>query len=327
MKKLLAAFLLVLFTVSVSPAETGKKNEKIFGATFPATFILYIMDPDIIIGWNGPLRAYEKKYIPEKYQKLPIVGGWYGQGIVPDKEVLIREGVKKALIITSGTSRDNSVIDTLKSLNIDSMVLRGRTMQDYIDIFRSLGMALGMEERGNALAAYAENSIIKVNTMMQGYPEDKRLKVYFAQGANGLETFCGGNYRSEAIEMAGGKQVHVCPDSAQDMVTISFEQLMNYDPDVILIQEQAFASKYKDDPKWQRLRAVKTGRVYPVPFEPFSWLDRPPSYMRFLGAQWLVCQMHPDRCSVNIEDETKKFMKLFFHIDITDQQLKEILLK
>ncbi len=324
---IIALAILTAFNAFAAGQNGNPPAEKYFGATFPATFILYIMDPDLIIGWNGILRGSEKKYIPEKYQKLPIVGGWYGNGIIPDKEVLIKAGIKKALVLTTGSERDAVAVNTLKELKIETIQLNGVTMQDYIDIFKTLGKEPDMKERGDELAAYAEQSLKTVSGMMKGYPENKRLKVYFAQGARGLETFCHGTYREEAIALAGGGTVHKCAERTQDIVTISFEQLMRYDPDVILIQEPAFAVKYKGDPKWKRLRAVKEGRIFQVPYEPFSWLDRPPSYMRFIGVPWLVCKMQPDRCAIDMDNETRSFMKLFFREDLTEGQLKEVLLK
>ncbi|QAR33516.1 hypothetical protein EP073_08915 [Geovibrio thiophilus] len=317
-KYVIAVLILCAFAAH---AEEGQG--RYYGATFPATFMLYIMSPDVIVGWNGTLRETEKKYIPEKYQKLPVVGGWYS-GSTADKEVLLRSNIKKALLLRADESRDSAAEVTLREINIPSVVLKSVTMQDYINVFRSLGKELNMQERGEELAQYAENSLKTAAEMMKGYPENQRFKVYFAQGGNGLETVCSGSYREEAIALAGGSFVHKCP-SGTDISTISFEQLVIYDPDVILVQNPNLMNTINKDPRWKRLRAVKAGRIFSVPYEPFAWLDRPPSFMRIVGLPWLICKIHPDRCSVNMEAETAKFIKTFFGLNMSAPQIKEML--
>ena len=322
MKKAIIAILFVCVTL---PAF-AKENEKIYGSTFPATFMLYIISPDLIIGWNGPLRPHEIKYIPDKYLKLPDVGGWYGQGSVPDKEVLMREGIKKALVLVSGSKRDEEAVKTLTDLGIEVIQVKALTMNDYVEAFRTIGKATGTTERTEELASYAEKALIKSAEMMKGFDEKKRLKIYFAQGTDGLETVCAGTYREEALLLAGGRNVQQC-EISQDFARVSFEQLMRLDPDVILVHAGEFGTKYMEDPKWQVLRAVKAGNVYRVPYEPFNWLDRPPSYMRFVGLQWLICTLHKDRCTVDIREETGRFMETYFRVKLVDAEIDSILLR
>nr|WP_231679310.1 hypothetical protein [Campylobacter showae] len=53
---------------------------------------------------------------------------------------------------------------------------------------------------------------------------------------------------------------------------ISFEQLVKYDPDVILIYEKELFDKIYGDPKWQLLGAVKTKRLIISRASPFRGL-------------------------------------------------------
>lgn len=77
-------------------------SRSVYGPTPPSAFTLYALDPELLAGWNTPLRPYEKKFIAGKYQKLPILGGWYGEGFIPDREVLLARGLKKAFFIGTG---------------------------------------------------------------------------------------------------------------------------------------------------------------------------------------------------------------------------------
>ena len=62
-----------------------------------------------------------------------------------------------------------------------------------------------------------------------------------------------------------------------------------------------------------------------MPREPFSWFDRPPSFMRFIGLKWLINLTHPDVFKFNMNKEVKDFYKLFLEVDVSDNQVKELI--
>ncbi len=66
------------------------------------------------------------------------------------------------------------------------------------------------------------------------------------------------------------------------MEKISFEQVMLYNPDVILVMENVFYKEVFSDPRWQRIKAVKNKKVYLIPNQPFNWFDRPHPLCVFL---------------------------------------------
>ena len=98
-----------------------------------------------------------------------------------------------------------------------------------------------------------------------------------------------------------------------------------YDPDVILVYEKELFDKIYGDPKWQLLGAVKNKKAYYIPREPFSWFDRPPSFMRFLGLKWLVNLIYPEAFKFDMIRETREFYKLFLDLELTDAQIYKIL--
>jgi iron complex transport system substrate-binding protein len=322
---LLPAVLLLFFLLDPHPAGADEPRS-VYGASPPSTFMLYALDPDLIGGWNTPLRDYEKSFIPEKYWELPILGGWYGQGFIPDRETLLASGLKKAFILSSTFHDAGKITQTLESLGMRVVVVPGMRMDSLAECFRILGREFGRPERGEELARYTEETLGKVRAALADLPAAQRPRVYFAQEEDGLGTACKGSERSEVLEAAGAENVHAClKGTNESLPRISFEQLMAYDPDVILIYSPDLAAAVSTDAKWSRLRAVREGRAYLVPRGPFSWLDRPAGYMRVIGVQWLANLLHPDRLPLDPPAETKLFLKLFFHIDATDAQVEALL--
>jgi iron complex transport system substrate-binding protein len=109
------------------------------------------------------------------------------------------------------------------------------------------------------------------------------------------------------------------------MEQVSLEQVMAYDPDVILVKEKSFFDVVYKDPRWKNLRAVRQRRVFQIPYQPFNWFDRPPSFMRLLGAQWVLSVFHPGRVSFDLRTKTRDFYQTFLGVKLDDRQVTEIL--
>lgn len=315
-------FIFLLFTCGFAD-ETKKEVRSVWGATVPSTFMIYIVNPDSLAGWHGKLYDYESKFILDKYKSLPILGSWHNEGGIPDKEMLLRERVKKAFLIATSNHSPANMKPDLDKMGIQTVVMDGNNLNDYIVMFRKLGDMLGVPQRGEELAVYCENALKTTRGMVKDIKDSERPRVYVADRMDGLTTGC----NIEVLDIVGGINVFQCDDKNSTAYRkFSFEQIMNFDPDVIFITDPKFSQTYKDDPKWHRLRAYKTGRMYVVPYGPFGWMDKPAA-LRFTAMQWMACKLYPDRCTVDMDAETKKFMKLFFAIDIDNATLAEILQK
>ena len=154
----------------------------------------------------------------------------------------------------------------------------------------------------------------------------KPTRYYYAEGNDGLATECSDSFHVEALNYAGGKNVHECTQSnLQGLERITFEQLMLYDPDVIVVQNAMVYKAIESNPIWKHLRAVKNKKVYLVPNSPFHWLDRPPSFMRIIGVHWLMSKFHPERYSQNLDEKIIEFYRLFLDVQLTKEDIKIIL--
>jgi len=86
-----------------------------------------------------------------------------------------------------------------------------------------------------------------------------------------------------------------------------------------------FTDKVYQDPAWAQVKAVKDHKVYLIPRTPLNWFDRPPSFMRFLGLDWLTNRLYPKAYPVDIVKETKAFYQTFLGATLTDHDVQEIL--
>ncbi len=299
----------------------------VYSVSPPATCMVYAVDQELIAGLNYAVRAEERLYMSERVQKLPVIGGWFGQGKTPNLENLMQVHPDIVLVWQQKISATSQKIEeTLKPLGFPVVFIRIDTIEDYPKAFEFLGKLLNREKRCAALAGYAQETLKAVEAMQAALSDEQKIPVYYAEGADGMSTDCSASIHAELIPLCGGKNVHVC--DARDvfgMEKISAEQIIRYNPQVILARESAFFDAVYKDPRWQNIRAVRKHRVFRIPRSPFDWFDRPPSFMRLLGARWLMNRLHPDQYSVDMVEETQEFYRLFLNTPLDRKTAAEIL--
>lgn len=305
---------------------------KIYASSPTLLYMLYALDPAKISGLNFEWNDYEKPYIKKEILEQPVVGGFFGQGKIPNSEMLLR--LNPDLILINASSKNvKKMGEIFGSIKKPMLYLSGTKLEDYIDGFAILGEVTGKNERAKELINYANESL-NLTQQVEKYLKENGIKkksVYYAQGSDGLATECAGSWHASLIDRAGLENVHKCADdpnaNAFGRVKISFEQLAKYNPEIILIYEEKLYDEIYSDPKWQILSAVKNKKAYFIPREPFSWFDRPPSFMRFLGLKWLINLAYPEAFKFDMTKEAHDFYKLFLDIDLTDEQILKILRK
>lgn len=281
-------------------------KSKVMGATVPTTFMLYSFDADIIAGWNTPLYEHEKKYIPEKYQKLDILGGWYGNGNYANKEMLLTKNINAAFYVGMQSAWISEIEKYMKSVKIPFINITGLSIEDDIKIYNTLGEIFNNKKRSDEINKYIIKSIENTKKITDKVKNKKR--VYLALGENGLKTRC-----VDSIIIAGAENVHKC--NIVDN-TISFEQLMIYNPDVIIIGKKNAYEHIKKDKKWAKIKAVKNNNILFVPEEPFSWVEKK-TVMEYFVIQYLASKLYPEYADIDLHKELMEHIKLFFHYDLS----------
>jgi iron complex transport system substrate-binding protein len=71
-------------------------------------------------------------------------------------------------------------------------------------------------------------------------------------------------------------------------VQVSLEQVLQWNPEIIVTTDPNFAHGVYDDPMWRAVTAIRERRVHLAPAVPFGWIDFPPSINRLIGLRWLA---------------------------------------
>jgi iron complex transport system substrate-binding protein len=303
--------------------ELPDRIAKVFAAGGPASVALYVMRPDAMVGWPRAVREEEKPYILPQVRDLPEVGMLTGRGDTANVELVLK--ARPDLILDFGSVRQTyvSLADATQARTGIPYVLIDGRFEATPAALRMLGQCLGVPERGETLALYTEALFGRLDTALSGIPEGSRPRVYMARGPEGLETGLEGSINTEIIERAGGRNVAQSGDQRRGIVNVSPEQVLLWNPGIIVTWDRNFFQKVttRPDPIWQSVEAVIEKRVYLAPSAPFGWIDRPPSLNRLIGLAWLASIFHGDAFAFDIGSETRSFYKLFYHVDLSDADL------
>ena len=302
--------------------------QRVYAAGPPASIITYMLAPDTLTGWPRAHHAYERPYIAQAYRDLPVTGRLTGRGSTANLELVI--GLEPDLILDFGSIRSTyvSLADrTQAQTGIPYILIDGR-FDNTPNALRLLGEVLGVPERAEQLANYTETLFTELDTLLAEVPEAERPRVYLARGPEGLETGIRGSINTEIIERAGGRNVaDYGPELARqrNLVSMSIEEILDLDPDIILTWDRQFYDQVYDNPLWAPVRAVQNKRVYFAPSAPFGWIDRPPSINRLMGLKWLTGLFYPDRFQFNLEEEVRTFYRLFYQVEVSDADLNQLI--
>jgi iron complex transport system substrate-binding protein len=302
--------------------------KKVWPAYPPIMYLVYAIDPSLIVGSPAPISPENKKYLRASQRNLPVIGGWFGQRM-PNMENLVAIKPDVALVWDQSLSVAPNMLETLNKLNIPVVAVKIFRLSEYPEAFRFVGDVLDRKKRANELSADIERTIKEMKAFSDSIPNEKKVSVYYAIGADGLTNDCNHiPFLDEVINLAGGRNVHQCQPTDKTVgEKIDQERLLLYDPEVIITQDNLFFSNVYTDSRYKLLRAVKNRKVYMIPKTPFNWLNYPPSFMRALGVKWLAHTLYPDLyTTADIRKETKRFFKLFLRVDISNEDTDNILL-
>lgn len=311
--------------VTVPAAEN---IESVFSAGPVAAIFLYMVAPDKLLGWNYELNDVEKSIILDKYQDLPN----FGMGDAVNYEAVI--AANSTIAINSGKINDTMVSDCdalSESLGIP-VVAVDNELNNSAEAFRFMGELLGVEDHAEELAQYAEQVFTDINALSD-IPEEKKVSVYFGNGEDSLETAPRGSQHAQILDAINAVNVADLELGDGSRVQISAEQLLAWDPDVIVVNGEPKADKSGNsaaedilsNPDYASLKAVQDQKVYGTPNAPFSWVDRPAGPNRLIGMRWFSALIYPEYIKCDINEEIHKFFDLFYHVDLSDEQLENVL--
>ena len=291
-----------------------------------AQIVVFALAPDKMVGIATNWDETAVKYLDPKHYNLPVIGQLYGtkgelnleELLKADPDVVIDVGEPKESI-----AQDMDALQEQTGIPFVHISANTATMGDT---YRNLGKLLGMETEAEKLASYCEDTYAMMQDVMNKVGEENKVSLMYCMGDAGLNVVAKSSYHAEVLDMMS-KNVAVVdePSSKGTGNEVDMEQLLKWNPEVLIFAQNSVFDSVGSDATWKQLSAVSNGRYYKVPFGPYNWLGFPASVQRYLGMMWLGKLLYPEQADYDLFEKTSEFYKLFVHCDLTQAQYDELM--
>ncbi|HRX58664.1 MAG TPA: ABC transporter substrate-binding protein [Eubacteriales bacterium] len=283
-----------------------------------AQIVLFALCPDKLVGVASAWDATAEEYLATEYYNLPELGQLYGGKGELNLETLLASGAE--VVIDVGEPKDTIVedLDALQEQTGIPFVHITATTETMGDAYVKLGELLNMPDDAEILAAYCDRVYDKTIEIADSV---EKVNLLYCLGDAGLNVIAQGSYHAEVIDLLSNNLAVVdAPSSKGTGNEVDMEQILLWNPDVILFAPDSIYDTVGDDATWQQVNAIKNGTYYEVPYGPYNWMGFPPSVQRYLGMMWMAQLLYPDNAQYNLYGEVAEYFKLFYHSELTEDQ-------
>jgi len=245
---------------------------------------------------------------------VPTMGG------IPNVEEIAAENPDVVILKTTMKSR---LGDQLEELGINVVYVDLEDLDSYLRDVMVLGKIFGDEAKAEKIVEYYNETyhFVLSRTFTLANDEKPRVLLLYYSAKGGTVSFKVPGERwlqTFMIETAGSYSLSKeSPGTGWN--TVSFEQIAEWNPDIIFVVTYSGSPSAEDvknmllqDPQWQSMKAVISGKVYAVPHDCNnvgalgSW-DTPGSRW-ILGLEWMATKIQPSLFQdVNMTEEAKSF--------------------
>jgi len=216
--------------------------------------------------------------------------------------ILNRENIRRAdpqLVVSQNTcevcaAHANQVRQAMEMLGRKPRLysMDPHSVREILEGVTEFAKVIGVEEKGRKLRAELEDAVQRIRSL----DFESRPRVAAIEWTSPL--FTSGHWVPEMVEIAGGD--NLISRTGEHSRRMAIGEIIQAEPEVIIMMPCGFdvgrtKTEYerflKDDSEWNRLRAVREGRVYAVDANSFF---SKPSIRTVTGIRILAKILHPE---------------------------------
>ena len=208
---------------------------------------------------------------------------------------------------------------------IPVIVLERRNFDELKQAIDIAAKVLGPQEEKAAarFRRYFDANLNRVQAKTARLSRQKRVRVFYA-GARPFSTEGADTLVDAWIRVAGGANVAGEHGVSGMGKTVSPEDLVRWNPEVIIAMSPAVRDEILKSPALKDLAAIRSGRVFVNPKGVYSWGVR--SADEALQVLWAAKTLHPELfAEIDLIAEVKRFHRLFYRFELTDADVRRML--
>ncbi len=255
-----------------------------------------------------------------KDASVPTLGG----GAV-NLEELIRVN-PDVIFIKGDTATNEGEIEKLEKSKIPYLVVDYKNIKEQQYIIEMIGQVVGCQDKAKRYNQFYRQCIDRVQKKVAGIPLKERIRVYHSVN-EATRTDPKDSLPADWLQVAGAVDVSVDKDLKliEEKYFASLEQILVWDPEVIIVNQTGVADYIMKNKQWASLSAVKNHKVYQMPNGLSRW-GHPGSLETPMAILWTAKTLYPELFSdLDMVKETKIFYKEFYNFDLSDETAKKIL--
>lgn len=211
------------------------------------------------------------------------------------------------LVVVPAKLKDS--IPAMEELGMTVLAVSPEDETQLVEALNLLGEATDTQEKALSLETYYNDTLEELQGALEGC---ETPSVYMAGTGSVLTTAGSGMYQNSLIEHAGGTNAAAEITDAS-WADISYEQLVAWNPDYILIAAEAdyTPEDVLNDENLSSVSAVADGHVYQFPNAYEAWDSPVPGCV--LGSLWGASVLHPDQyTSQALDTAVTEFYETFY---------------
>lgn len=230
------------------------------------------------------------------------------------------------VFVKSETGLNPAETEKLDKFNIPYLVIDFSSIEEQKKAIMVIGQALGVFERAEKYNDYYQECIERVELAAAEIPAEEKVRLYHSVN-EATRTDAPGTLEADWTEKTGVINVSVGQELRllEGKNFCSMEQILLWDPEVIIVNEAGVADYMYSNPKWASLKAIKDKKVYQMPIGISRW-GHPGGMETPLAILWTAKTIYPEYFyDIDIKNEARNYYKEFFDYELSDETLERIL--
>ena len=243
-------------------------------------------------------------------------------GSINIEELLINK--PDVIFVAADIASNEAETAKLDKFNIPYLAIAFNSIEEQQEMVRMIGKVYNKSEEAEDYITYCNDKINRIEALTSNV--DDRVNVYHSVN-EATRTDPKGSIVEEWFDKTGMNLV----STSEELKFISgdyyasLEQILEWNPEVIFVNENGVDNYIMTDSKWQSLNAVHSEKVYMLPVGISRW-GHPNSLEIPFAMMFAGKKVYPQLFSeVDIEREMQYFYKTFFDVEVSDQMIDEIL--
>ena len=224
------------------------------------------------------------------------------------------------------TAAISAEIKKLERFSLPYFTAGYHSMTQQMDIIEKIGQLIGRHEKALAYTAYYRDVIKRTQKRTAHLRPENKIRVYHSVNEP-TRTDGAGTIEADWTAAAGIINVsvggHLRGRANKNFADI--EQILIWNPDIIIVNESGVDQDILSDPKWTPIKAVQDKKVYGIPVGISRW-GHPGGLETPLAILWTAKTVYPELFSdIDLQKEVHRFYKTFFNLNLSPDMVHRIL--